>query len=44
MIVLFLLGLKDDFGLVWKIRWWPLPDLNRGPADYEFFKGWFYVC
>ena len=24
-----------NYGKVWKKKWWPDPDLNRGPADYE---------
>jgi hypothetical protein len=26
---------KDATRRLKSLKWWPLPDLNRGPADYE---------
>jgi len=36
-VIKFDLGLFEFIGLRYykELKWWPLPDLNRGPADYE---------
>ena len=28
-------GFVDFWGRSWMRKWWPLPDLNWGPNDYE---------